>query len=551
MTRPSPSSGSPTAEAGVASRPAPARSGVATRPRWAAVAGILAFVAVAVAGVVLRPALPIDETRYLDVAWEMWLSGDWLVPSRNFALYTDKPPLLFWTIDAIWSVTGVSETAARLAGPAYAVAVIVLSGRLARALWPRDDGAGARTMLALSGSLSMALFGGLTMFDAALAAATVGALLALVRAVDTGRTRYWALLGVAVAAGVLAKGPVILIHVGPALLLAPFWARDRAVVRFRALASGGAVALGVALGVVALWLVPAILTGGPAYRDAILWTQSAGRLSHSFAHARPVWFFVAALPILLFPWILVPALWRSAFRVSWRDPGLGLGLAWAGSAFLLFSLISGKQMHYLVPELPAVALIVAKLSRDARPTMLLAALPVVALAAAGLGVAAGIWQVGPAEAVHLDRWWMLAATVLAVAVCGLAVRTRGLSGAAILSLGTLLSVYLAIGLTGLGDAYDAHGIAAAVAPHEAQGIAFYGQVYSAEFNFAGRLTTPVANPLTGPELAAWRAAHPDGVVIARLDRQLPPGPPSATFAYRAAPYGVWNVADGSGPVRDD
>ena len=64
---------------------------------------LLGFAAVALAGVLLRPALPIDETRYLAVAWEMWARGDWLVPTKNFALYTHKPPLLFWTMNLVWS----------------------------------------------------------------------------------------------------------------------------------------------------------------------------------------------------------------------------------------------------------------------------------------------------------------------------------------------------------------------------------------------------------------------------------------------------------------
>ena len=56
---------------------------------------VAALALVCIAGVLLRPLAPIDETRYLAVAWEMWLSGDYFVPTRNFELYTHKPPLLF------------------------------------------------------------------------------------------------------------------------------------------------------------------------------------------------------------------------------------------------------------------------------------------------------------------------------------------------------------------------------------------------------------------------------------------------------------------------
>ena len=29
---------------------------------------------------VTRPLIPIDETRYVGAAWEMWMRGDFLVP---------------------------------------------------------------------------------------------------------------------------------------------------------------------------------------------------------------------------------------------------------------------------------------------------------------------------------------------------------------------------------------------------------------------------------------------------------------------------------------
>ena len=509
----------------------------AARTAW------LAFALIAIAGVLLRPAMPIDETRYLSVAWEMWLSGDWLVPSKNFEIYTHKPPLLFWAINAVWSITGVSEIAARLIGPAFAVLTILLTGRLSRRLWPDDTGAGSQAVLALSGMLLFAFYGGLTMFDAALAAATVGAMLALLHAVETDRGRDWTLLGVATAAGVLAKGPVILVHVAPAMLLVPLWA-GRARISLRRLAIGSGLAMVVALAVVSLWLVPAILAGGAEYRDAVLWTQSAGRMADSFAHGRPWWFFVALLPALLFPWVLMPGLWRSAIRADWREPGLRLCLVWAGSALVIFSLISGKQAHYLVPELTAAALIVARLARTpGRLGVIFATIPVLVLATAGAAVTAGLLPIGKAADLLHPQSILVAWVLFAVAVCWLAIRLSGLRGGAVLSLGVILSFDLAIGLTDSGEIYDTHGIASAVAAQERNGIAFYGQTYNAEFNFAGRLSRSVANPTSEAELAGWLAANPEGVVIARPDRTSPGWQPRQTILFRNSPYAIWHVAD--------
>ena len=71
---------------------------------------ITAFLAVALFGILARPLLPVDETRYLTVAWEMREGGHWLVPRLNGEIYPHKPPLLFWLINLVWWVTGVSES---------------------------------------------------------------------------------------------------------------------------------------------------------------------------------------------------------------------------------------------------------------------------------------------------------------------------------------------------------------------------------------------------------------------------------------------------------
>ncbi len=39
-----------------------------------------------------RPLFPMDETRYVALAWEMWQRGDFLVPYLNGEPYSHKPP---------------------------------------------------------------------------------------------------------------------------------------------------------------------------------------------------------------------------------------------------------------------------------------------------------------------------------------------------------------------------------------------------------------------------------------------------------------------------
>ena len=89
------------------------------------------------AAICFRPLLPIDETRYASVAWEMFMRQDWLKPlTMNFEPYHHKPPLLFWFIDASWAIFGVSRWAATLPVALSSLASVYLTVVLGRLLFP-------------------------------------------------------------------------------------------------------------------------------------------------------------------------------------------------------------------------------------------------------------------------------------------------------------------------------------------------------------------------------------------------------------------------------
>lgn len=496
----------------------------------AAVAG---FLAVSLVGILARPLLPIDETRYLAVAWGMRLDGDWLVPHLNGAIYTHKPPLLFWLINLVWSLTGVSGTAARMVAPLFGALAIVATAAIASRLWPGDRQAGWRAALMLASFGAFAAFAGLTMFDGMLTASVALGVLALVRA--RHRTDGFVLFGLALALGVFSKGPVILLHLLPPALAMPLWAGTP--VR-RALA-GTAVGLATALAVVALWLVPAILTGGPEYRDAVLWTQSAGRMVESFAHARPWWFYLAVMPLLLWPWGWSLAPWRLlAGRGLLDDGGVRLALIWIGAAVLLFSLASGKQPHYLLPVLPAAALLLARLSGEGPVRAPAAALPPLAAGLAAIAVAAGVVPLGHAAGLAGPVSVVLLAAVAMIALAVLAWRSGGAAIAAA-GFGAVLVADLAIGLGAAGNAYDTAGIGRLLAPHDRAGVAVLTRAYHGEFTFAGRLERPVATLETPAEAEAWLAGHPGGALVARIDGPHPAEAPAVVRVFRDRDYGVW------------
>ena len=176
-----------------------------------------------------RPYLPIDETRYLAVAWEMWLRGDFLVPWLNGEPYHHKPPLLFWLIQSGWYLFGVNDWWPQLVSPLAGLANLFLTAALARHLLPAEPLAAALAPFIVLGSLWWTFFSTLLMFDMLVTFFTLASLFSLLRLSQNGKPSAWIYLTLALGLGGLSKGPVILLHVLPVALLAPWWSERRLV----------------------------------------------------------------------------------------------------------------------------------------------------------------------------------------------------------------------------------------------------------------------------------------------------------------------------------
>ena len=77
----------------------------------------------------------IDEGNNAEAAREMWRAGDWIVPTCNYQLRTDKPALLYWFQMAAFSVFGVGEFAARLPSALAALAAVLATYELGRRMF--------------------------------------------------------------------------------------------------------------------------------------------------------------------------------------------------------------------------------------------------------------------------------------------------------------------------------------------------------------------------------------------------------------------------------
>lgn len=469
-----------------------------------------------------RPALPLDETRALTVAWEMQVSGDWLVPHLNGETYSHKPPLLQWLMLLGWKLFGVSAWWARMIGPLAALAMLLLTHRLARSLWPEDRDTPGFAVVILGSTTLWCVMSSMTMYDALLGASALLALLGVVRAARDGAARGFVLMTLGLALGLLAKGPAIFVAVLPVALFAPLWATPCEVRPhiWRRWYLGVLGATLAASALMLLWVVPAVISGGALFREELLWGQTAGRMVQSFAHARPWWWYLALLIPLLGPWSFAAPLWRALRREGrgiLRDRTLRLLLIWFVAGLLVFTLTSGKQVHYLLPLFPAMALLFARLvtSSPLKPgdhrLPLLAMLLVTVAAAVVL-----TWDV-----VKLPEWISaarpgMAAAFAAVCLITLCARSGTAQCFVMLVAGTgwclLIGAHLLAG-PALHAAYSLEDAAPLVraAADDGADIAWIGG-YHGELGFAARLRAPVA-ALDVATVMPWLAQHPRALVV--------------------------------------
>lgn len=511
---------------------------------------LFAWLVLVATAYLVRGLLPIDETRYLSVAWEMWLRDDFLVPYANGEPYSHKPPLLFWLFHAGWLIFGVNEWWPRLVPPLFALAGLYLSQLMARRLWPERPQVALLAPWILCSSLLWALYSTATLFDMLLMSMVMLALLGLLRASAGYSLSGWLLVGIAAGLGILIKGPVVLLHIAFPMLLAPWWsetARQRPLYWYGSMLAAATLATLIALA----WVLPAAFAGGTAYEHAILWHQTADRMVSSFAHRRPLWWYLPLLPLLLFPWFIWPPLWRALAALRQEEErSVRFLLSCLLPTFIAFSLLSGKQLHYLLPIFPAFALLAARALDSGQQGVRRLDQLLPALFMAGTGLALLLLPLLPVVkrlpgwewAQAISPFWGAAILLLAA---NLYMRTWQRHAVITLALSGITVAVLVMGgiLPALRSAYDVAPAARFLSQLEEQGALIANlDTYHDQFQFLGRLKKPLAE-INNNQLAAWCRSHPDGYVV-MYKRQAPAktgSQPAYMQQYRDQWLTIWPV----------
>ncbi|MBE3070405.1 MAG: glycosyltransferase family 39 protein, partial [Planctomycetes bacterium] len=367
----------------------------APRGRWGLdVLGLLVL-AGWLAGVGLGEAALVDpdEPRSALVARLMVERGDWLAPhlpavfhhdypgdplEGDLLAYWDKPPLFFWLEALAMTALGPTALAARLPAALAQVATVLLVYACGRFLGGRRAGLLAGVVAATAPQLFV--MGHVARMETLLVALMTAMLLAVLRLVhDRPRSWGWVLvLYVSAGLAVLTKGPVAVVlpavAVGATCLVSGRWGD---LGRLRPLA-GAAIVLLIA----APWYVymhlrypPGQGVGGAGFAYAYFVGQHLLRATtEGFGHYEHVpGYLVGILMLGFLPWsVFLPGACAQVGRAGWRErrdrPAVVLVLAWAVAVVGAFSLSTTQLEHYVMPAVPAVAVLTgAYLADRTRP----------------------------------------------------------------------------------------------------------------------------------------------------------------------------------------
>ena len=338
----------------------------------------------------------VDETEplFAEAARQMTVTGDWITPYFNGVTRFDKPPLIYWLMAIGYQILGVNEWAVRLPSALSAIGLICLGFYTLRHFGgepasPEDGGRDSSTppplkpwLSAFLGAAAIAFnpltiaWGRIGVSDMLLTGCTDSALLAFFigyaqPARPAAQARWYLAFYVLVALAVLTKGPVGALL--PVLIIGSFLlylGNGRQVLREMRPALGVPLVLAIALP----WYILVTLANGQAYINSFFGYHNLERFTSVVNYHSAPWYFYFLVVVLGFaPWsVFLPVaiarlrFWqRSRWIASPRSQQLGLfALFWFATIFGFFTVAVTKLPSYVLPLMPAAAILVALLGID-------------------------------------------------------------------------------------------------------------------------------------------------------------------------------------------
>ncbi len=318
------------------------------------------------------PLAGTSEPRYAEVARLMVLREDWITPwFTPDKPFWGKPPLSFWTEAIAFKWLGVTEFAARLPSWLATVGSMGLLWIYVRRFFGERIAQGALLIYASCALVFIA--SGAVITDPFLALATTWAMVALAMAAKAPGPAWRYGFFVALALGLLAKGPLMLVLVaGPMLPLCIWYPSIRASVKQLPWLSGLALMLLLSLPwyLLAELKTPGFLNYFLVGEHFLRFVDSgwAGDL-YGVAHKRIKGAIWGDALVASFPWGFVALAlllrqmfnpqYRAALWLTRRDPERAYLIAWALFTPVFFSLSGNILWTYVLPALAPFCVLLA------------------------------------------------------------------------------------------------------------------------------------------------------------------------------------------------
>jgi 4-amino-4-deoxy-L-arabinose transferase-like glycosyltransferase len=320
--------------------------------------------ALVVRGRACLPPFDRDESRYLQATAQMFETGNFVdIRFQDQPRYL-QPAGIYWlqaASVALFSKPGERVVwAHRIPSLVGATVAVLLTAWIGNLLFGAPTGFVAAVLLA--SSVLLGVEARMAKIDAVLLAAILTAQAALAKiylasAVGREAVRRWAaLLWLALGAGLMLKGPIILLVVlGTALLLT---LADRRTAWLRQLRPGWGVPL--MLAVVVPWFVAITIASNGEFFAIAVGKSLLGKVATGQqAHGAPPGYYLAAFPLTFWPGSLFAALAVPFAWVRRREPAVRFCLCWIAPTWIVFELVATKLPHYVLPTYPAIACLTA------------------------------------------------------------------------------------------------------------------------------------------------------------------------------------------------
>ena len=470
-----------------------------------------------------RPLMIIDETRYISVAWEMYSSGDYLVPHLNAVPYDHKPPLLFWIIVGIWKIFGVNEIIVRFVPFLFASGVVIIGAKIYQLLWKDDKDGLELFSYVMVGMVVFDFYSTLLMFDVMLSFFVALAIYGGLKALLDDKLSSYLILTFAIGFGILAKSPVILAHLLPLYLFASFYSPKKVKISFYI---KGLLAVIAGILIALIWAIPAAKAGGDEFAYGIFWGQYAGRAVNAFAHKRAFWWYLPWIPVILMPWIFYRGFWSGLKELLTNrlDFGLKAILTWIVGTLIIFSIISGKQLGYIVPEFLAFGLLATRAISYAKKGNRAYVVASIFLLI-GIALIIAPWFIKGYIRVFLDtKALIISGAILVIYALYLALYKFKSKKEIIraISLGALLIIFaLHYSINLYLKSQDLTNFSKVIASLENSGIkvAHFGK-YHDQYHYIGRLKEPLIIVKNSKEIKEYIKNNPNGAIITYKSRDI-------------------------------